>query len=37
MRGFGLRSARYRGLTKAHLKHVATAVIHLAGALFALK
>lgn len=25
MRGYGLRSARYRGLEKTHLQHVATA------------
>ena len=25
MRGFGLRCARYRGLEKTHLQHVATA------------
>jgi hypothetical protein len=25
VRGFGLRYARYRGLAKAHLEHVATA------------
>jgi transposase len=29
VRGFGLRCARYRGLAKVHLQHVATAALNL--------